>query len=309
MPNPLPDPPLDCLIIGGGPAGLTAAIYLARYRRRFMVVDAGESRTAWIPLSHNHAGFPDGVTGPDLLKRMHAQAERYGAEIRRGSVDRLDRDDDGGFTATLADGGALSARTVLIATGVIDEEPKLPDLYHAVQRGLIRHCPICDAFEVIDQKVAVIGHGSAAVSEALFLRHYTADLTLLTLGEPMGLDEAEQQLLIEAGIKVVEDPVEAVECHSDRITRLTVRGGVVHAFDTLYSALGTLSRATQAGQIGCDMEPDGRLIVDNRQQTSVPGVWAAGDIVRGLNQISVAMGQAAIAATAIHRVLMGWESD
>ena len=91
------DAMLDCLVVGGGPAGLTAAIYLARFRRNFRVIDAGDSRASWIPLSHNHAGFPDGISGDALLARMRAQAERYGAVIERGEVSRLERLDGGGF--------------------------------------------------------------------------------------------------------------------------------------------------------------------------------------------------------------------
>ena len=108
---------MDCLVIGGGPAGLTAAIYLARFRRRFLVVDAGASRASWIPVSHNHAGYPDGIAGTDLLARMRAQAERYGAEIIRGRVERLERPAGGGFTAVMADGSRHEAERVLLATG------------------------------------------------------------------------------------------------------------------------------------------------------------------------------------------------
>src|SRR5215218_4420581 len=115
---------MDCFVIGGGPAGLTAAIYLARFRRRFAVVDAGASRALWIPVSHNHAGHPDGIPGPELLGRMRAQAERYGAEVVRGRVERLERRGDG-FAARLEGSGALEAARVLLATGSEDGRPPL----------------------------------------------------------------------------------------------------------------------------------------------------------------------------------------
>ncbi|MCW2243412.1 NAD(P)/FAD-dependent oxidoreductase [Azospirillum canadense] len=299
---------LDVLVVGGGPAGLTAAIYLARYRRRFLVIDAGASRAAWIPLSHNHAGFPDGVTGNDLLARMRAQAERYGSHILSGTVEAVERTADG-YRALTADGREFRARTVLAATGVIDLEPELPNLYQAVQRGLIRHCPICDGFEVIDHRIGVIGFGTDALGEALFLRTYSRDITMLTLGQPMKLEEAEERRMAEAGIRAVEDPVVEVHSEGGRIAALTTATGERLAFDTLYSALGTMPRTDPVKALGVRICPDGRLVTDGHQQTGIEGLYAAGDIVEGLNQISVAMGQAAIAATAIHRRLSKEDGD
>lgn len=301
------DDKLDCLIVGGGPAGLTAALYLARFRRRFVLFDAGASRADWIPLSHNHAGFPDGIAGPELRRRMRAQAERYGADMRPGDVSRLERTGDG-FRATVG-GTAHEARFVLLATGVIDEEPKLPNLYDAVRRGLIRHCPICDAYEVIDRKVAVIGHGTGGLGEAAFLRHYTADLTLLTLGAPMDPDLDDYRRMAEKGLKLVEQPVAEVIIEQDRIARLRLADGRMLSFDTIYSALGCAPRNDLARALGARLDEDGRLLVDDHQESSVRGCFAAGDIVRGLNQISVAMGQAAVAATSIHNRLREIEDD
>jgi len=293
----------DALVVGGGPAGLTAAIYLARFRRRFLVIDAGASRASWIPLSHNHAGFPDGVTGDDLLARMRAQAERYGSRIESGTVAMVERTEDG-FVVRTEEGREMRSRTVLTASGVIDLEPQLPNLYQAVQRGLIRHCPICDAFEVIDHRIGVIGRGTDALGEALFLRTYSRDVTLLTLGEPMNLEEAEARRMAEAGIRAVEEPVVEVHSEAGRIAALTTASGERLTFDTLYSALGTVPRTDPVKGLGVRTSPDGRLVVDKHQQTGMEGLYAAGDIVDGLNQISVAMGHAAIAATSIHRRLL-----
>ena len=293
---------LDALIIGGGPAGLTAAIYLARYRRRFLVVDAAESRASWIPRSHNHAGYPDGVTGPELVANMRAQAERYGTRIEQGTVQALEKADEA-FIARTGDGRAIATRTVLLASGVIDREPGLPNLYQAVQKGLIRQCPICDAYEVIDQRVGVIGHGAGTLGEALFLRNYSPDITMLTLGKPMELEEIDRRRMEAAGIRAVIDPVAEVHTEEGRIVALTTEAGERLTFDTLYSGLGADPRTGAVLALGPLTAADGRLSVDRHQQTSVEGLFAAGDVVEGLNQISVAMGQAAIAATAIHRRL------
>lgn len=295
-------PMLDCLIVGGGPAGLTAAIYLARYRRSALVVDEAKSRCAWIPTSHNLAGFTGGIRGTDLLARIRAQAETYGGRIETGSVAALERT-AGGFRATLGDGRGVDAATVLLATGVIDGQPQVPHLYEAMQRGLIRVCPICDGYEVIDKRIAVLGHGAQAVGEARFIRTYSSAVTLLTLGEPMTLTVEERTELDAAGIAVIGEPVTAVEAGADQSTRLTLRNGRILDFDTLYSALGIAARSGLAEQVGAEMDADGRLIVDRHQRSSVSGFYAAGDVVSTLNQIAVAMGEAAMAATAIHNDL------
>lgn len=294
---------VDCLIIGAGPAGLTAAIYLSRFRRPIAVLDAGASRASRIPRSHNHPGFPEGIPGPELLARMRAQAERYGARITSCEVASLHRLGNGRFLARDAGGRQWVGRTVLLATGVNDIEPELPNLYDAVRRGLIRHCPICDGFEVIDHRIAVIGFGTGGLREALFMRTYTNDITLVTLGRPMDLTAEGWQQVRDAGIRAIETPVTEVAVESERITKLVLQDGEELVFDTLYSALGTDSRAALAGQLGAHMEESARLVTNEHQETSVPGFYAAGDVVSGLNQIGVAMGQAEIAAAAIHNRL------
>jgi thioredoxin reductase (NADPH) len=297
------DDVLDCLIVGAGPAGLTAATYLARFRRNVVVVDSGASRASLIPTSHNHPAFPNGISGLDLLGLLKTQASRYGVEIVSAAVDRIARDDD--IFAAAWRGGGCRSRTVLLATGCLDVEPTLPGLVDAIRSGLIRHCPICDGYEVIGQKIGVIGFGAGAKQEAEFIRTYSDDLTLLTLGEPMALTDRELAELEKAGIGVVTDPVRDVVQEHGRIVALTLHDGRRLAFDTLYSSLGAHTRGELAIQLGAAHDDSGCLTVDAHQQSSVPGLYAAGDVVSTLNQISVAYGQAAIAATAIHNRLAG----
>jgi thioredoxin reductase (NADPH) len=293
---------LDCLIIGGGPAGLTAATYLARFRRDIELIDSGASRAALIPLSHNCPGFPDGIGGPALLERLRAQAQRYGTPIRQGRVDALARRPQGGFDAVVA-GHALAARTVMLATGVVDIEPELPQVEYAVRTGLVRHCPVCDAYEVIDHRIAVLGAGAHALREAVFLRHYTGDVTLLTLGRPAQLALAERAQLAAARIPIIENRIAAVSMEPRRRVALVLDDGRALKFDTLYSALGTVNRSELALSLGAAVDAARAIVVDHHQQTTVPGLYAIGDIVSQLNQISVAVGHAAIAATAIHNRL------
>ena len=300
---------MDCLVIGGGPGGLTAAIYLARFLREFLVVDAGASRAAWIPCSHNHAGYPDGgIPGPELLARMRRQAEHFDARIVEGEVTSLRRGNDGTFTAELG-GREVTARRVLLATGAQDIEPELPDLDGAIRRGLVRHCPICDAYEARGQKVAIIGYGKCSVREVMLLRGYTSDLTLLTLGRGLELPEDERATLGEAGVRLVDEPVVELTLEGDRIAAWRMESGAELRFDTLYTALGLRARSSLAASLGAEHDADGMLATDDHQRTSVPDLWAVGDVVKGLAQISVAMGQAAIAATDINNSLERLRAD
>jgi thioredoxin reductase (NADPH) len=298
-----PDAGADCLIVGAGPAGLIAAIYLARYRRRVKLVDAGSSRASLIPTSHNYPGFPDGIGGDEILARLRQQARRYGVEITDGVVDRLSIQDDGSFIGNCG-AEAIHAATALLATGVIDVEPELPKLADAIKQGYVRHCPICDGYEVIDQKVAVIGYGKKLVKEALFIRTYTSDLTLFSLGRELELEDTDRTLLADHGIRIIEDPIAEVCIEGRKIEALRSADGKAHRFDTLYSALGTKVRSELAIDLGVECDDLGDLLVDpKRLQTSLPGLYAAGDVVNGLNQISVAAGHAAVAATSIHHKL------
>ncbi len=302
---------LDALIIGGGPGGLTAAIYLARFRRRVQVLDAGSGRCGWIPRSHNMPGYPDGIPGPELLLRMRTQAEIYGAGFAHGMVDKLIREDgpDGAlFTATDARGGSWRARMVILATGVRDREPELPDLFDAIRRGLVRHCPICDAWEARGSRIAVLGRGRHAALEALFLRDYTDSVTILTMGHPAGLDGELAQAVAESGIMVEERPIGTVKVEGDRIAAFALcrepGGEPEHvSFDTLYSALGSEPRTGLAKSLGAELEEDGRVLTRDHCRTSIPGLYAIGDITPGLNQIACAMSDATKAATHIHNCL------
>ena len=298
----MPDDKLDCLIIGGGPAGLTAAIYLARFHLSLRVVDEGRSRAGWIPCTRNVPGFPDGISGDELLARMRAQAEKYGAAFTRGRVTRLDRV-DGGFEAEWGEGSAV-ARTVLIATGLRNRRPDMDEELHeeALQRGLIRYCPICDGYEVTDKKVGVIGSGTHGVAEAVFLRGYTADITLIAPDKAHALATEDQERLKRHGIATVDGPSRGVALHHDCIVVQTAEGH--HAFDSVYPALGSDVHTELADRIGVELSGDtGCVLVDSHQRANVPGIYAAGDVVLGLDQISHAMGEGGVAATTIRNDL------
>jgi thioredoxin reductase (NADPH) len=294
---------LDCLIIGGGPAGLTAAIYLARFHLDILVVDGGKSRASWIPCTRNHAGYPDGIKGTELLERMRQQACKYGAKIETEYVTKLERDSETGlFTATWGSGRA-NARTVLIATGVTNRRPPMDEELHdeALARGLVRYCPICDGYEVTDKKVGVIGSDSHGVAEAVFIRSYTADVTLIAPDKALRLNPEDSRKLHEAGIECVDGPAQAVAIADKCITIDTAEGH--YTFDSIYPALGSDTHTQLGEMVGAKLAPDGCFLCDDHQRTSVPGLYAAGDVVHGLDQISHAMGEGGVAATTIRNDL------
>ena len=301
------DPILDCLIVGGGPAGLTAAIYLARFHLDILVVDGGKSRASWIPCTRNHAGFPDGISGEELLQRMRDQACKYGAKIESEFVTKLERDEQTGlFTATWGS-GETTARAVLLATGVTNRRPPMDEELHddALTRGLVRYCPICDGYEVTDKKVGVIGSDSHGVAEALFLRSYTADVTLIAPDRALRLKPEDNQKLKQAGIDCVDGPAQAVAFAKDCITVDTAEGH--YTFDSIYPALGSDTHTQLAEMVGAKLASDGCILCDDHQRASVPGLYAAGDVVHGLDQIGHAMGEGGVAATSIRNDLCSKE--
>jgi len=292
----------DCVVVGAGPAGLTAAIYLARFRRDFLVVDSGASRAGWIPRSRNHPGFPRGVRGATLLGRMRRQAESFGARIRGGHLDDLAADAEG-FRLSAHGQAPILARKVILATGVVDNEPDIPGVETAIARGLVRVCPICDGYEVIDQQVAVIGDDPHGGAEALFLTAYTRDVTLIHVGPSQALPDDVRRSLAACGVVVIETPIERVTLDAGRLSAFCFAPGRTLKFDAVYAALGVTPRANLALRAGARLDDSGRLYVGEHQETSVPGLYAAGDVVRGLNQISTAEGEGAIAATDVHNAL------
>ena len=169
---------LDCLVIGAGPAGLTAATYFARFHRDVVVFDAGHSRARWIPTSHNCPGFPFGVAGPALLGKLREQATTYGARIVADTIVSLQRDGDD-FVASAASGAHWRASHVLLATGIVDRMPPIAGIEDAIAAGVVRLCAVCDGYEASDERIAVYGPVDQAISHAVFLRTFSRNVTAI----------------------------------------------------------------------------------------------------------------------------------
>jgi thioredoxin reductase (NADPH) len=291
---------LDCLIVGGGPAGLTAALYLARYRRTVQVIDSGASRAKWIPRSHNVPGFAKGVHGQDFLDTLGHQVEAHGAVLKAGRIDAVESEGDV-FGIRIGD-ERLSSRTVILATGVVETIPPAPGVAEAIRRGVMRVCPICDGYEAQGRTIAVLGAGDHAAREALFLRTYARTVTLLLTPEGE-VSAPVAEMLSVGGVKIARVDARAIAISDDAIETVSLDDGQSLRFDLIYSAFGITPQVKLARALGVGLDAGGRVKVDDAQETSVRGVFAAGDVVRGLNQITVAAGEAAIAATAVHNRL------
>jgi thioredoxin reductase (NADPH) len=292
---------LDCLVIGAGPAGLTAALYLARFHLRVEIVDAGQSRASLIPRTRNHAGYPGGIPGKQLLRLMREQVAEFGATVRPGLAETIEREGDL-FVARIGD-ETLRTHSVLLATGVVNNPPDIAPEIHdeALARGLLRYCPICDGYEVTDKRIGIIGSRAHGHNEALFLRMYSKDVTLIAPDGGHALSKEEQARLDKAGIIVQDGPCASLKIEGATIVVPVV--GKTFRFDTVYPALGSVIRSDLAVLLGAETTDEGCIIVDAHQRTSVAGLYAAGDVVRGLDQISHAMGEAGVAATTIRNDL------
>ncbi|CEG06976.1 Thioredoxin reductase [Afipia felis] len=289
----------DCFVVGAGPAGLTAAVYLGRYLRSVLVADHGRSRARLIPRSHNYPAFPQGVTGEELLQLLREQALRYGAVILPERIVRLSGS-DGGFLAESAERQVL-AKKVILATGLVDRSIKIPGMNEAVAAGIVRFCPVCDAYEAKDANICVLGSNKDALHKALFMRTYSRTVTL-AFPEDKLVDAEISKSAHHAGVNLLAGGIERIRHEKHSIT-LFLNNGKTASFDVIYPALGCDVRSDLAADLGAKLNEVGCLKVDEHQQTSIEGIYAVGDVVSDLHQLAVGAGHAAIAATHIHKLL------
>ncbi|KAI9032414.1 putative thioredoxin reductase [Hyaloraphidium curvatum] len=310
--------PLDCAVIGGGVAGLTAAVYLARSLRSFVVFDSGEPRAWNIPLAHNIPGWPDGISGPDLLAALRTQADEHGAVVLLARVTSVEsRGDDGTFMVHSDCFPPVHVRTVITASGAVDVQPDHPLLLETIASGAIHVCPVCEAFEVRGRRVGILGIGTGGVGEAMFLSRIAREVVLLIFGKPMfgfGPPDEEERIrekLSQQGILAIPDPVMRIDLSQESAPggeRIPHRCTAVFAtrppesFDGgLFSALGIVPRSGYLASSGVELAEGGCVILKGpRCETSVPGIYAAGGVAQGLVQCAVAMGHGATAAHAVH---------
>jgi thioredoxin reductase (NADPH) len=287
--------------VGAGPAGLLAAIYLARFRRNVTLIDGGQSRCSLIPRSNNVPGFEDGVHGNDLLGRMREQARRFGISIRTASVEHLNRAGSK-FSARCQSGEIVEALTVILATGIVDSHPDLAGWRDALKQGDLRYCPICDGYEAISRSIAVIGATQRVTQKALFLRTYSDNVSALKIDSEETWSDEERRSLEAAGVRTQASHVVRIEKRDDLLSAVMADGCEL-PFDVVYPAMGAHVRSELATRMGAAHDEAGFLKVNGSWETTVEGLYAIGDVVSDLHQISVAFGHAAVAACRIHNSL------
>lgn len=306
-----PDAPetLDCVVVGAGPAGLTALEYLARFHRRAVALGAGGSRprSLLIDRSYNLPGHPEGIPGSELLARLRAQAQAVGGVLRDETAERIEGQ-DGNFSVRLSGGSTLHARKIVLAMGVRDRAPDIPDVEQH-EGHFVRYCPVCDGYEHTGKHLGILGSGSSVARHALFLKTFSDRITVFLHGQSAETLGEYRQKLSAKNIDVHEARVlKIMEGSGDPESEypgcgVCLEDGSAHPLSVLYSALGCDLPLAPVDHLGLDLDEDGYIRVDYNQETSVRGIYAAGDLVSQINQISVAFGQATIAAVHIHNAL------
>ncbi len=290
----------DVAIIGGGAAGLSAALVLSRAGRRVLVVDAGAPRNA--PAAHMH-GFlsRDGLPPGELVAIGRREVRSYGGEIIAATATDLVPDGSDAFWVLLPNGRRISTRRLLVTTGLRDELPDIPGLRERWARDVL-HCPYCHGHEVRDRKLGVLGGTPGSVRYAQIVRQWTPDLVYFT--PPETLSNADRGQLVARAVGIVEGDVEALVIRDDELHGVRMSDGRIVARDALFVPPRFVPNNHLLVGLGCEIDSDGWVSSDNTGRTSVRGVWAAGNIVDPRAQVVTAAGAGSAAAIAINADLV-----
>jgi thioredoxin reductase len=289
----------DVVIVGGGPAGLNAALVLGRCRRRVLLCDAGSPRNARARELHGYL-TRDGIPPLDLLRAGRSELGPYGVELREIRVSGISVGPDG-FAVSLADGGEIHARTVLIAGGVTDHLPDIPGLDQCYGISA-HHCPYCDGWEEREKTIAVIGNGASGTGLALSLKTWSDEVILCPHGRAR-LERAHRTRLAAHGIEVHEGPIAAVEHEGGRVRFLSMARGERISCEAIFFSTAQRPQCELPRELGCALTRHGLVKTDHLGQTRVPGLYVAGDASRDVQFAVVAAAEGAKAAVAINKSL------
>lgn len=298
-----PEPSLyDAAIVGGGPAGLSAAIWLGRFLHSVVLIDSGDPRNWEARGVHGYLGLPD-VPPKDLRGSGRDEARRFGAELVDGFVRSAARLDDEHFRLILDSGQIFESRRLLLAFGIKDEWPDVPGLDKCYGET-VHHCPDCDGYEARGCKMVVIASGRKAAGMAFALTTWTRDLVICTNGEPANIEASALAKLDQLNVPVLVDKITRIGSKEGQVRQLELAGGKALDCERIFFALGQYPADDLAVQLGCKRDDQDMIEVDRSQETTISNVYAAGDLVPGPNLAISAAAEGAIAAAAIHRSLM-----
>jgi thioredoxin reductase (NADPH) len=300
----------DCLIVGGGIAGLQAAIQLGRYERKVLVIDKGYGRSTLCRSYHNILGWPDGVSGMELRERGRFHASQLGVEFVGDEVIKAEKKGERFELSVKNNVITYEGKSILFATGVMDRFPDIPGLVSCL--GLsVYICPDCDGYETKGRRTAVMGAGNSGANMAIVLKYWTDDIVYIN-HERKEISEPLRGQLLEKGIECIAEAVEEVLTESDGIIRgvKLAEGREITAKRGFISFGGNEVKTSVAHQLGVERMENGHIITDPRtKMTSVPNVWAAGDVGVHSEQVSVAMGEGSMSAIWMHKTLLKQEKE
>jgi thioredoxin reductase (NADPH) len=287
----------EVVVVGGGPAGLQTALYTTRLGHDTVVVDRGGGRAAMMLDTHNVIGVPETVSGNEFLETAREQIQSYGADVHRDLVTDVERRPDGRFHVTANDREYLADRVVL-GMGFADERPDPP--LPRTGKGL-HYCLHCDAYMFVDEPVYVMGHGESAAHVAMIMLNFTDEVDVLLRGDDPTWSDETDELLRAHPVDVIDDEIAGMEKREDGwLAGFEFEDGTFREYKGGFAMYGSDYHTGLAVDIGCDLNDDGTVAVDDSGRTSVDGVYAVGDITQGHNQIPVAMGKGAQAGIDIH---------
>lgn len=295
------DAPYDAVIIGGGPAGLTCAIFLGRYRRRVLVVDSGRPRNYATTGIHGFLG-QHGIDPVELRARGRAEAEESGVEIRDAAVSKVESVGDV-FEVNVGE-QCVRARRVVLAYGVRDTLPDIPEIESYYGKS-IHHCPDCDGYESRDKRIGVIGWSKSAVALALKLLQWSDDIVVFTHGQKRGWDDEENSKLLAEQVDIKDEKIVALVGKDGAVEAAVLSTGERVAVQHIFFTIKVERTCTFAEDLGCEVDPDKPNVrVDDHRKTTVEGVYAIGDLVEGSQLAITAAADGAIAAIAINKSLL-----
>jgi thioredoxin reductase len=297
-------PEVDAVVIGGGPSGLAAALWLARYRRSVVVVDSGDYRSAAVEQSHGYLGRDPQVPA-ELMSRGREELLAYPtASIRRTAASAVVRRDNGLFDVATDDGGLVTHRVVL-ATGVKDSLPTDIDGFDVHYGASVFHCPACDGYEARDRDVVALGWDAQLVGFASTLLNWAASVTVVTDGRRFEGDEACRETLADNGIELIEDDAASLVGARGVLEGLVLAGGRRLETSLIFFSLAHTPQTALAESLGCELDDEGYVVVDREGQTTVSGVYAAGDLTPGLQLVQVAAATGAVAGVGAAQSFFG----